>query len=126
MMDTAVIIQLLGSATVAAVIGAVINGIVNRKKLGAEATEIITKAASGVVADLRADNERLRHRLTQLEETQDEWELEREEWKRVLQVHAAWDLMATAAVKAAIPPIDLPPPPPLTPPVVKRRHHVSE
>ena len=122
-MDSALLVQLLGSAVIASVIGAVVNGIINRKKLGAEATEIITKAASGVVSDLRQDNERLRARLVVLENAQDEWELEREEWKRVLTVHGAWDLMATTAVKQAIPPIDLPPPPPLTPPVIQRRHH---
>jgi hypothetical protein len=115
--STALVLQLLGSAVVASVIGAVINGILNRKKLGAEATEIITKAASGVVRDIREDNERLRRRVSELEIQASEWMIEKQEWKDVLILHGAWDLMATTAVNQAIPPIELPPPPPLTPPV---------
>jgi hypothetical protein len=115
--STVLVLQLLGSAVVASVIGAIINGILNRKKLGAEATEIITKAASGVVRDIREDNERLRRRVSELEIQASEWAIEKQEWKDVLILHGAWDLMATSAVNQAIPPIELPPPPPLTPPV---------
>lgn len=120
-MTGGLVLQLLGSAAVASIIGAIINGILNRKKLGAEATEIITKAASGVVADIRSDNERLRSRVGELEFAASEWEVEKDEWKAVLTLHAAWDLMATAAVNNAIPPIELPPPPPLTSPTRRRR-----
>jgi hypothetical protein len=121
------LLQLLGSAAVASVIGAIINGILNRKKLGAEATEIITKAASGVVADIRQDNARLRKRVAELEFAQSEWAIEKQEWRDVLILHSAWDLMATTAVNQAIPPIELPPPPPLTPPTRRpRRFHEVE
>ena len=113
------VVQLLGSVVLAAIAGAVINGIINRRKLGAEATEIITKAASGVVERLEAeltrvntDNARLRERIQTLEV--------REETDRaVLQLHAAWDHLAVQALtKAGI--TDLPQPPPLSPPPASR------
>jgi len=143
-----VLLTYLGPAGIAAVVLVIVNAILNRRKLSAEtsqlsasATKTITDAASGVVAEIKADNERLRadnrrlerreealeRRVDFLERQRKEWVRERDEWRRVLMVHGAWDTLSTAVVKRAIaalaadehpdPPIEaLPEPPPLTPP----------
>jgi hypothetical protein len=128
-----VLAAVLSSAAFSSVVGAIIN----RRKLGAEtgalsatATETITKAAAGVLTEAREDNKRLRAdnltlqsraadletRIDVLERRDQLYRLYLEDERRTLQLHAAWDVMATTAVNQAIPPIDLPPPPPLTPP----------
>ena len=128
--------NMLGSAGVTAVLLLVITAVINRRKLGAEtdnisatATKAITDAASGVVERIEGDNLRLRSRVevleandTKHERARREWDLEREEWRRVLQVHAAWDALAVTRMNEAIPPITLPTAPPLTPPVIYRDH----
>lgn len=132
--------QVLISGALASVVGTVISVMANRKKLGAEATEVITKAASGVVSDMREDNARLRasdrdktaqianleERVDDLENEQRAWEYEREDWLRVLQLHAAWDTLAIAKLRSASPPIDLPDPPPLSAPVRYRNPNKQE
>ena len=55
----------------ASIFGAVVNGLWNRRKLGAEATEAITRAASGVVRDLETDNTRLRQEAAVLRTDRD-------------------------------------------------------
>jgi hypothetical protein len=131
-MTAEALLQLLGSAGLAAVLVAIINAVVNRRKLGAEATKMISDAAAGAVKDARDDNVRLRAensefraRILALEERQEEregeWEVERREWRRVLQVHAAWDQLAIERIAGREPPIDLPDAPPLTPPTRYRR-----
>lgn len=60
------ILQFLGGAGVAAVVAAVINAFVNRRKLSAEATEIITKASAGVVENIMKDNAELRRELGEI------------------------------------------------------------
>jgi hypothetical protein len=129
------LIQILGSAATAAVLVAVINAVVTRRKLGAEATKIITDAASGMVADLRVENARLstadhaksaritglEDRVDDLEDEQRGWEREREDWLRVLELHAAWDHLAIAKLREVSPAIVLPDPPPLTAPVRYQR-----
>lgn len=130
------IAAILGSG----VITAVVNGVSNRRKLGAEAsreeaqadqlsaqaTQTITTAASGVVADVRADNQRLRMRADRQDERIEELEDWIREWRDVLQVHAAWDAMAITKVREAIPPIELPSAPPLSPPNRRRPGHRFE
>lgn len=139
-MTGAALIQLLGSAAVAGVLVAVINAVVTRKKLGAEATKIITDAASGVVANFEADNKRLRDndisnraqidaleaRIDDLEDEQHEWHRERREWMRALQLHAAWDAMAVSKLRDCNPAINLPHPPPLTSPTVPRTKRTDD
>lgn len=126
-----------GSGGLIAAVWVVVNAIVERRKRGAEvetlsatATETITKAAAGVLREAREDNVRLRQenneqrvhiedleaRVDILEQRDLEFRRYIEDERRTLQLHAAWDTMATAAVNQAIPPIDLPSPPPLTPP----------
>lgn len=137
------IVQTFGAAGLATIVVAIINGIMQKRKtdaetegLSASATKVITDAASGVVSQINADNERLRHenadlrrsermlesRVDDLEEDALEWKRERDEWRRVLIVHGAWDALAISAVREAIPPINLPDVPPLTPPVSARTH----
>lgn len=134
---TAIIVALLTSGGIFAIIGAAINGIFTKRKLGAEATEIITKAASGVVTDLRRSLEDSRAEMDRmktnhaavlaamrgdsqaaLERLEKQHSDEREEWRRVLQLHVAWDAIAIA--KMAEIGVELPPAPPLLPPVDRR------
>lgn len=112
-MSTAeVIIALLGGGSIAGILGAVINGIFSRRKLGADATEVITKAASGVVERIEQDNERLRKEVETHEERDAYWRGLIAEHTRVLQLHAAWDHMAVQKLReAGI--TDLPDPPPV-------------
>ena len=121
-MSTETIIGLLGGGGVSAIISAIVAGLFSKKKLGAEATEIITKAAAGVVTNMQAEIDRqvaarhqqvLEHRqaMTDLMAAHDR---EVEEVRRVLQLHVAWDAIAIA--KLADLGIDLPPAPPLLPP----------
>lgn len=129
------------STAIASIVIVIINAVITRRKTNAETgqlsastTKIITDAASGVVSEIKEDNTRLRAenvqlrtaerlleaRIDVLEEDAREVRREREEWRRVLIVHAAWDALAIAAVREAIPPITLPAVPPLTPPVSAR------
>ena len=113
------IVSILGVLGFGSVIAAVVNGLWTRKKLGADATEIITKAASGVVENISSDNARLR---VELDEERQERRAEQADFKAemrrivaehalVLQIHAAWDHLAVeACAKAGI---ELPAPPAL-------------
>lgn len=128
-----ILVAILGSTALSSVVSV----IASRRKLGAEtgalsatATETITKAAAGVLKEAREDNTRLRDeiraersksaeleaRVDVLEQRDLEFRRYIEDERRTLQLHAAWDVMATTAVNQAIPPIELPAPPPLTPP----------
>lgn len=120
-MSPDIIVAVLGTAGVSSVIGAVITGLASKRKLGAEATEIITKAAASVVTDLRSELERQKlsaaqereeHR-TRMDALVASHAEEVEEFRRVLQLHVAWDAIAIA--KMAELGIELPPAPPLLP-----------
>jgi len=117
-MQSDVLVQLLGSVVLAAVLGAIINGFLNRRKLGAEATEIITKAASGVVERLEAELLRVTNDNTRLRERVNTLEIKEEADRAVLQLHAAWDHLAVERLTEAG--IDMPMPPPLSPPPLSR------
>jgi hypothetical protein len=127
-MSTEVLVALLGGGGFAAVIAAVITGLFTRRKLGAEATEIITKAAAGVVTNLTAEVARqeaarkeqagvyeaqIAAHEAKLEEMAAAHVHEREEWRRVLQLHVAWDAIAIAKLSEVG--VDLPETPPLLP-----------
>lgn len=60
------LIQLLGAIGGASVVTAVVNAIVNRRKMGADVTKVIQEAAGGAVALVQADNTRLREELATL------------------------------------------------------------
>lgn len=66
-MSQELLLAILGSAGFTAIIGAVINAIFNRRKLSAEATQIITQAAAGTVENVMKDNESLRAKVDKLE-----------------------------------------------------------
>lgn len=116
---------IFGAGGVGAILAAMITGLFSKKKLGAEATEIITKAAAGVVTNLQSEIDRqveLREELTvryrgMIDELMASHEVEMDDVRRVLQLHVSWDAIAIA--KMAELDIELPPAPPLLPP----RHH---
>lgn len=109
------VIGVLGTLGIGSVVAAVVSGLFSRKKLGADATQIITQAAAGVVERTEADNARLRAEVAEerLMREQRENELRRliDQHTRVLQLHAAWDHIAVERLAAAG--IELPEPPPL-------------
>lgn len=112
-------LQSLAGFGVGAVVVAVLNGLFNKRKLSAEATKIITDAASGIVERLEQENARIVAANTLLEgkvqATQIEQATQREHQRQVDQVlamHALWDKQVVEI--AAQHDIDLPTPPPLT------------
>jgi hypothetical protein len=126
--STTIVIAVLGSAGLGAIIAAVVNGFFSKRKLGAEATEIITKAAAGVVTNLEAENLRqsaamakmvvdhaalIAEMKLKMDAQTASHALEIEEFKRVLQLHVAWDTIAIAKLNEVK--IHLPPAPPLLP-----------
>lgn len=118
---TSVILAIMGSASLGAIAAAIVTGIFSKKKLGAEATEIITKAAAGVVTNLQAEIDRqvLLRQEQALENSSAIQHLmashaeEMEEVRRVLQLHVAWDAIAIARLSELD--VHLPPAPPLLP-----------
>lgn len=127
-MSTQLVIALLGGGGLGAIFAAIIAGLFSKRKLGAEATEIITKAAAGVVTNLEAELHRqikaredaaLQHRLD-MAAVMDSHDAEMLEVRRVLQLHVSWDAIAIARVNELAGLLDsditLPPAPPLLPP----------
>ena len=120
-MSPELLVAILGAGGLGAIFAAIITGLFSKRKLGAEATEIITKAAAGVVTNLQAEIDRqvelredqaLRFRKT-IANLMASHAAEMEEVRRVLQLHVAWDAIAIA--KMAEVGITLPPAPPLLP-----------
>lgn len=103
------------AAAIGTFLGAVVNGLFQRRRLGADATRIITEAAGGVVADVRKDNAELRERLRNAEARIDEQERMEDELRDSLRDHVEWD-RTVANVLAEHGITDIPPPPPLFPP----------
>lgn len=126
MNGTELIVALGGAAGVAAIITAIITGFASKRKLGAEAAEIITQAAAGVVKNLQAEIDRqvtvredqARQYVETIDAIVESHEEEMDEVRRVLQLHVAWDAIAIA--KMAEFGVDLPEAPPLLP---ARRFH---
>lgn len=123
-MSVEIVIAVLGGGGVAAIISAIIAGLFSKRKLGAEATEIITKAAAGVVTNMQAEIDRqVRAREIQAIEHASAMATlvashahELGEVRRVLQLHVAWDLMAIAKLQDLG--VEMPPAPPLLPPLL--------
>lgn len=126
-MSTELIVGLLGGGGVAAIISAIVAGLFSKRKLGAEAAEIITKAAAGVVTQMQAEIDRqvaarelsaLQHKreMALLISAHDK---QIEEFRRVLQLHVAWDVIAIAKMNDLG--FDMPPAPPLLPPTLTER-----
>lgn len=131
---TTLLVAALSSGGLATIVASIVSARSSKKKLGADATEAIQRAASGVVADLERqyaravaelDAARKEHREQMLglaaEHTEAVRQLtvdqaeEREQWKHLLQLHVAWDWMAIEKLATADPPIVLPDPPPILP-----------
>lgn len=121
-MDSAqVVIALLSTGSLAAIAGAIVTGVFNRKRLGADATEIITRAASSVVERIEGENERLRKEIEELKSDRAILRDMIEEHTKVLQLHAAWDALAVAKLREHDI-LDLPDPPPMYHPHAKPSH----
>lgn len=127
-MNATNIALVLGAVGIGAIVSAIIAGLFSKKKLGAEATEIITKAAAGVVTNLQTEIDRQVKMREALQADIDRQRTEHlqaianlmashadevEEMRRVLQLHVAWDAIAIA--KMAEVGVNLPPAPPLLP-----------
>lgn len=119
------IVAVLGAGGLGAIAAAIVTGLFSKRKLGAEATEIITNAAAGVVKSMEgqlARSEQAR-REDQAEHAREMAEMaaahvaERNEWRKVLQLHVAWDVLAIQrmAEQNLDGKPELPPPPPVTP-----------
>lgn len=134
------VLQLLFSAGVTTVVVTVINGFLQRRKMGADTTKIITDAASGVVARIESDNDRLRteavthrtredsldSRIDALEAHIERLVEERFAWVKLLRAHSDWDDTVVAQIRKALPGIAIPDPPPLIPPALLPRHPKDE
>lgn len=107
------VVTLLGSGAVGAVVAAIINGFFNKRKLSAEATNIISQAAGGVVQNLQDDNTRLRaaNALVSDRERRTRRAIRKrdEEFREILDEHRLWDM--TVAEKLRKAGIDVPDPP---------------
>lgn len=122
-MSTELVVGLLGGGGVAAIISAIVAGLFSKRKLGAEATEIITKAAAGVVTNMQSEIDRQVHRNESLiiehrrdmRSVMEAHDREMEDVRRVLQLHVAWDSIAIA--KLGDLGVEMPPAPPLLPPL---------
>lgn len=109
------IVSILAASGFGAIAAAFIAGVFSKKKLGAEATEIITKAAAGVVTNLEREITRQRESFDrEIAEIRADHAKEMDDVRRVLQLHVAWDAIAIA--KLAELEVHLPPAPPLLPP----------
>jgi uncharacterized membrane protein len=108
-----IIMALASSTALATVLAAAIAGFFSRRKLSAEATEVITKAASGVVERLEAENARISVGRNELAARVSSLEEQERRRAAALVVHEAWDRMAVRTLRDAGHP--LPDPPPLEP-----------
>jgi hypothetical protein len=116
---TSEVLRWMTSFGAAGVLLAVVNGLFGKRKLSAEATKIITDAASGTLKDVRDENVRLLGRTATLEARVDAVERENRKQSEHLRqtdalivIHGEWDRQAFYAAKSSG--IQLPEPPPLT------------
>lgn len=117
------LIGLLGGGSLATIVSSLVMSLSNRRKLGADATEIITRAATGVVTRLEQEIVRKQGEhdaeVTELRGKLDriirEWKDERESVRRTLQLHVAFDQLAIAKLAEAGIVIGMDPPPLLPP-----------
>lgn len=127
---TSIVVAALGGAGLSAIVAAVVSGLFSKRKLGAEATEIITKAAAGVVTNIQSELDRqvaknqrvveshaqeMSSASTKMQGMERDHAREMEEVRRVLQLHVAWDAIAIAKMSELG--VQLPPAPPLLPPL---------
>jgi sialic acid synthase SpsE len=122
---SAVVIAVIGALGV--IFGGIITGIFNRRKLGADASKIITDAAAGAVELLRGENTRILAEVHEIrdeaEQARNEAQMAREETYQLRQdarvtrdmavAHSVWDVQAVEMAEAQG--VHLPPAPPLYP-----------
>lgn len=113
MEDVSGLVQILVAVGASGVIGAIVNGFLNRKKLGADATKIITDAAASVT-------DTMQKRLNNLEIREDQRDAEEINWRLTLAEHAAWDRRIVAQIRLLHPEIQVEDPPSLFPPYLKK------
>lgn len=123
--DATAILQALAALGGLAGIAAIINAVMGKRKIGAEATEIIERAAAGVVTRLEGEIQRKDARIDELQTREDELEQrvsdlerEREAQRHTNQEHVAWDYVAWRELQGHGTELD--PPPPLYPPPHQR------
>ena len=112
-------LTLLAAFGLGSVFVSIITGLFSRRKLSAEATKIITGAASEVVEIQKAELARVIASNTLLNGKVDAQQIQLNDMQNTLrtqaaalEVHAFWDLQAVGIAREHG--IDLPPPPPLT------------
>jgi hypothetical protein len=110
-------LAIVGAGGVASVLTASLNALLNRKRLGAQAADIIQRAAAGVVTTLQDEDARKARRIDELERKEELLERrvqcledERNADRHAQQLHAAWDHLAMIELGDDS---KLPPPPPL-------------
>lgn len=113
------VLEYLSAVGVGALLLAVVNGLFSKRKMSAEATQIITQAASGTLKDVRDENTRLLGRQIQIEtrlDTAEQRIAQQDDHQRrtdaLIVVHSEWDRQAFYAARQKG--IQLPEPPPLT------------
>ena len=92
-----ILAAILGSG----IFATVINAVAGRRKLGADATKVITEAAGGVVERLEKENARLISRVDLLEAEMDELKDRERQQRELLLVHVGWDHLAIDQLKLA-------------------------
>lgn len=92
------LVQVLTVAGGLSGIAAVVNAVISRRKVGADAAAVLTNAATGLVTDLQAQIDELKA-----------W---KREHTRLLIEHRRWDAVVARHLKDAG--IDVPEPPPTT------------
>ena len=126
-MNSTTLVTILAGGGLTGVIGAALNAVVNRRKLGADASKVIQEAAGSMVEIIRKDNVELRLRISELTTEVEAMKLKMEGYERrerehmnTLQTHATWDWrmeeQARTATDTAGRPLLLIPVPPLWPP----------
>ena len=111
-------LQALSFIGLGGVFVAVVNGLFSKRKLSADATKIITDAASGIVERLQQENARVMASNVLLSGKVEALQIEQSnerEWRRnvdqLLAMHQLWDTQVVEIAQSHN--IDLPPPPPL-------------
>lgn len=104
---------IIGSSGVTALLVAVVSAVMNRRKIKAEATSILTEAAGGIVKILQEDNARLRAAAARSDLRQmrrDRAERERDEkFRQQLHQHHDYDVMLVTKLREAGIQVDNPP-----------------
>lgn len=118
-MSAELIVSILSAGGFSAILAAFVTGLFSKRKLSADAAEIITKAAAGVVTNMQSEIDRQvilrQEQALDFRQTMDsllaDHKTEMAEVHRVLQLHIIWDTIAIAKVNELG--HQLPDPPPL-------------